>query len=77
MTTWAWGGMERSIRRRSPLRRVVNRHYYTNKYCRPGEGSIMHSLECEHDIFTKKSYGEPQRMRCRECAMKAPAEERG
>jgi len=51
-----------------PFRRVVRTDFYTNKYCRPGEGSMSHTLECGHVNWTKQSYGNPARMRCRECA---------
>ena len=50
-----------------PLRRVVRREDWTNKYCRPGEGRRSHFLECGHEVCTKQSAGHPERKRCREC----------
>jgi hypothetical protein len=54
------------------FRRVVDIEFWSNKYNRPGEGRIMHILECRHQILTKKSYGNPLRMNCKECAKHKP-----
>jgi hypothetical protein len=51
-----------------PLRLVVKRRDVTTKYCRPGEGSRWHILECGHEIITKQSAGIPLKKRCPECA---------
>lgn len=57
-------------RRNCPLRRVVKRVFVTNRYCRHGEGCIVHTLECGHDVVAKQSCGEPARKRCFECVRK-------
>ena len=57
-----------SIRfRNAPWRKVIDIRYYTNKYCRPGEGSMASILECGHERYEKQSYGVHKRMRCSEC----------
>lgn len=44
---------------RFPLRKVTRREYYSNKYCRHGEGRIEHTLECGHAVLEKQSAGSP------------------
>jgi hypothetical protein len=53
-----------------PLRRVVRTKFTINKYNRPGEGSVRHTLECGHEVIQKLSAGFPKRKRCRECYLK-------
>jgi hypothetical protein len=57
-----------------PLKKVVRRQNWTNKYCRPGEGRRTHYLECGHEIMTKQSDGYPRRKRCEECHRQASNE---
>lgn len=51
----------------SPLKLVVKRAFKQSHYSRRGYGSITHFLECGHYVVTKQSYGNPERMRCRDC----------
>lgn len=53
-----------------PLRKVTRTEDVTNKYCRPGEGSRRHFLECGHTVICKQSYGFQTRKRCRDCWLK-------
>jgi hypothetical protein len=50
-----------------PFRKVIRHYDTTNRYCRPGEGSRWHVLECGHEVVTKQSAGFPNKKRCREC----------
>lgn len=55
-----------------PLRQVRRTSDTYSKYCRAGEGSRWHYLECGHAIVTKMSAGYPARKRCRDCAFNRP-----
>ena len=53
----------------NPLKKVTKTEPISSKYCRPGEGCYMFTLECGHTAVAKRSQGSPERKRCRDCGM--------
>lgn len=52
-----------------PLRAVTKTVEISSKYCRPGEGCYLFTLECGHTAVAKRSEGRPARKRCRDCGL--------
>ena len=46
---------------------IVKRKYWSDKHCRPGEGSVVLTLKCGHQKFMKMSAEPKYYCLCREC----------